>query len=592
MASGKRSAGNYLTDQNWDKEEEDGESEEPGTFKSASQDVLSQRKFKSAKRRTTAVGNDDEKKPSPFAAFAGFGGGASLGGGSGFTFGASKPTDAAAKPSSGLFSFGAKTDTAASTGFSFGAKPAQDSTATSGFSFGATKPAATEASGFSFGATKPAVAAEASGFSFGATKPAASESTVPTFGVSKSDSSTAAPLFSFKPASSETDSSKDDQKSDAGKPALSSFWSAPATEQKVDFFASRGGSNESTATTVNGTKETAEETPTDSSDAAKPQESTDTAPSEKPLEDVPAVTKQDNVETDKNSTPEVKNSDSKPAKNREAKYYKQLSSLNVSVLNWIKQHVEKNPCIDLSPVFRDYESHLKDIETKYAPTSVAAAAEKSAEPEKPIPAVTNVFKTPDSSSVSPVPASTALPKLPAIFSSTPISNSGPDATSGAPKFGGNIFSPGLFSHLNNPPPAKEAEKTEAEEEDKPPEPERNTVVEDDAFHTIRCKLFYKKGAAYQDMGIAMLYLKPAGENTQLLIRMETTTGNVLLNINVSGETPMSRVGKNNVSIVSVPNPPVFVKPADGDNSLPLTYLIRVKGTTEADTLLEKLKAGK
>ena len=94
------------------------------------------------------------------------------------------------------------------------------------------------------------------------------------------------------------------------------------------------------------------------------------------------------------------------------------------------------------------------------------------------------------------------------------------------------------------------------------------------------------------MGIAMLYLKPAGENTQLLIRMETTTGNVLLNINVSGETPMSRVGKNNVSIVSVPNPPVFVKPADGDNSLPLTYLIRVKGTTEADTLLEKLKAGK
>lgn len=87
----------------------------------------------------------------------------------------------------------------------------------------------------------------------------------------------------------------------------------------------------------------------------------------------------------------------------------------------------------------------------------------------------------------------------------------------------------------------------------------------------------------------MLYLKPCGEKTQLLIRMETTTGKVLLNINLAEDMPISRSGKNNVMLVSVPNPPVFTKPADGDNSIPCTYLIRVKGTTEADELLSKMK---
>ena len=88
----------------------------------------------------------------------------------------------------------------------------------------------------------------------------------------------------------------------------------------------------------------------------------------------------------------------------------------------------------------------------------------------------------------------------------------------------------------------------------------------------------------------MLYLKPNGEKTQLLIRMETATGKILLNVSISSELPISRSGKNNVMLVSIPNPPVYSKPADGDNTLPCTYLIRVKDTLEADTLLSKLKA--
>ena len=118
-----------------------------------------------------------------------------------------------------------------------------------------------------------------------------------------------------------------------------------------------------------------------------------------------------------------------------------------------------------------------------------------------------------------------------------------------------------------------------------------SVVENDAFHQIRCKLFFKKGSEWKELGIGMLYLKPGSDENkiQLLVRMETTTGKVLLNVTVTNDTPTSRSGKNNVMVVTIPNPPVFTKKADGDNSLPCTYLIRVKGTSEADELFGKLK---
>ena len=46
-------------------------------------------------------------------------------------------------------------------------------------------------------------------------------------------------------------------------------------------------------------------------------------------------------------------------------YLQQLRSLNVSVSEWIGQHVTNDPHVDLTPIFRDYESHLRSIDTKY-----------------------------------------------------------------------------------------------------------------------------------------------------------------------------------------------------------------------------------
>lgn len=52
------------------------------------------------------------------------------------------------------------------------------------------------------------------------------------------------------------------------------------------------------------------------------------------------------------------NSDGSPS------YLEQIKSLNQSFINWIQSHVTSNPYIDLTPVFRDYEKHMKDIDSK------------------------------------------------------------------------------------------------------------------------------------------------------------------------------------------------------------------------------------
>uniref|UniRef100_A0A0B7A2H5 RanBD1 domain-containing protein n=1 Tax=Arion vulgaris TaxID=1028688 RepID=A0A0B7A2H5_9EUPU len=53
-----------------------------------------------------------------------------------------------------------------------------------------------------------------------------------------------------------------------------------------------------------------------------------------------------------------------------------LKSLNESVLAWIKQHVDSNPYIILTPVFKDYEKYLDVIQTKKFPTSGTSSSSR------------------------------------------------------------------------------------------------------------------------------------------------------------------------------------------------------------------------
>lgn len=67
--------------------------------------------------------------------------------------------------------------------------------------------------------------------------------------------------------------------------------------------------------------------------------------------------------TEVNGTPEKKGVEKKKENDSEqATYMSSLRSLNESVLAWIKQHVEKNPYCILTPIFTDYEKHIKTIE--------------------------------------------------------------------------------------------------------------------------------------------------------------------------------------------------------------------------------------
>lgn len=118
------------------------------------------------------------------------------------------------------------------------------------------------------------------------------------------------------------------------------------------------------------------------------------------------------------------------------------------------------------------------------------------------------------------------------------------------------------------------------------------VAEEGAFHSVRCKLFYKRESDWVELGLGMMNLKKLEEKTQVLVRNDTTLGKILLNIYLAENTPISRSGKNNVILMSIPNPPLFSKDSEGDNSKPATYLIRVKTAQDADELHTQLNANK
>lgn len=117
-----------------------------------------------------------------------------------------------------------------------------------------------------------------------------------------------------------------------------------------------------------------------------------------------------------------------------------------------------------------------------------------------------------------------------------------------------------------------------------------STPEEDAFYSTRCKLFFKRDNDWSELGVGMLSLKNVGEKIQVIVRNDTALSKIILNVFVTEETPTSRSGKNNVLLMSVPNPPVFGK--DGDNTKPVSYLIRVKTAENADELQQHLRTAK
>jgi nuclear pore complex protein Nup50 len=146
---------------------------------------------------------------------------------------------------------------------------------------------------------------------------------------------------------------------------------------------------------------------------------------------------------------------------------------------------------------------------------------------------------------------------------------------------------GGFSGKINEETDKPEENDDAEYQ--PPEPESAPVEEKDAFFTIKCKLFFMSGKDYRERSVGMLYLIRLNTGkTQLLIRSDTSLGKVLLNVVIADSMLCTRTGKNNVSLVCVPNPSDPKIYGSADANTPVTFLIRVKTAEDADELLEKM----
>lgn len=290
-----------------------------------------------------------------------------------------------------------------------------------------------------------------------------------------------------------------------------------------------------------------------------------------------------------------------------------LKALNEGVVKWVKQHLDTNPHVNLSPVFDDYKKHFDELTKKYPSSGEgegdAAAAEteeaskdevnekenQPVAPKTPFSFTSSVSSTSEKSVFGGSSASTdkkiglGSPVKP-TFSFGAFEKKAPEKSLFGSSTGtSSIF--GSFSSTTTTTTAGSTAKDDTEADpnepsDEPPKVEVNEVKEDDAIYEKKCKLFYMKDGGYVEKGVGTLFLKPAGEKTQLLIRALTNLGNILLNIILNPTIPTARAGKNGVIIACIPNPPIST--SSTASSEPVKMLIRVKTAEDADALNEKI----
>ncbi|XP_034946745.1 nuclear pore complex protein Nup50 [Chelonus insularis] len=322
-----------------------------------------------------------------------------------------------------------------------------------------------------------------------------------------------------------------------------------------------------------------------------------------------------------------------------SEYFSKLKGLNESVTEWIKTHVSSNPFCILTPIFRDYERYLKEIESQYGQDKSATSSTTNVdkvEESKNSTITPSVKPLSSSETIKKSPTSNNATSLPSIFSNTNknifqgISASGEDnpflksnpvdrtqkseenktesksltfpQTSGttAPtfSFGSNSYTSSsagfCFARgtvmFGNSATAQESEASKGDSEDKdeddePPKVEIKPITEEGAVYEKRCKVFFKKDQGFSDRGIGVLFLKPTPTGkTQLIVRAETSLGNLLINTLLTESVPTKRANKNTVMIMCLPLP--------DSEPPPTSIFLRVKSSEDADSLLEALEKNK
>jgi len=316
-----------------------------------------------------------------------------------------------------------------------------------------------------------------------------------------------------------------------------------------------------------------------------------------------------------------------------------LSALNKQFFEWIDKHLKKNPYILISPCIRDYEKHLAQLTKEYADKkdevkeNINRTAKDAEKEDTPI--IKSVEKIPAPkgllSGIFGNPSGTTKPETanftfgngsqPFTFgqekkkdSTAGSESSSTTSASGGFSFGnqsgaassgfsfggssavgstfgsGSMFGQAAAAAIQAKKESDNAE-TEENEDDQPPKVEVKQVIEDDAIHSVRCKLFYKKDKEFAEKGLGMLYLKKVDAHeeegnakTQLLVRADTNLGNILLNILLNKQ--MNLVKRNNcIQFVCIPNPEIPGVTAGS----PVSMLVKVKNADQANILEDELK---
>ncbi|KAK7817587.1 hypothetical protein U0070_024497 [Myodes glareolus] len=281
-------------------------------------------------------------------------------------------------------------------------------------------------------------------------------------------------------------------------------------------------------------------------------------------------------------------------------YHRQLTGLNCSVRDWIVKHVDANPFCDLTPVFKQYEKYLVAIE-KQLHSSCGCFSER--EPNRGW-----VGMQPPSQNDAVELQAESVTSEKAEFIAENKADPYQGATSASCNFGKNTESPvwgslssgpmngvssstrsssviGKGTTQRKPASAKESPEQSCSEEckskwDEPPKTVLTEAKEEGVFYSKKCRLFYKKDNEFKEKGVGLLHLKAtANEKTRLLVQ-DSKSGNILLNILIPPNMPCTRMGKNNVLLVCVPDPPLDKKNVTTE----ATVLIRVKTSKDADEL--------
>ncbi|KAF5282034.1 hypothetical protein FQA39_LY00558 [Lamprigera yunnana] len=251
-------------------------------------------------------------------------------------------------------------------------------------------------------------------------------------------------------------------------------------------------------------------------------------------------------------------------------YLAKIKGLNQSVSKWIQKHVDVNPFLNLTPIFRDYEKYLEDIESlkthgdSHKIKNVTCTIIKPAEGSTTLKS-TFAFGKPHEQSQS---------SLNLVNSNLEQS----EDTSGF-KFGSSSTKRFTFTGV----PEKIVDE---EDEDEPPKVEFTPVMEDGHIYSVRCKVFVKQYDTFGDRGVGNLFLKPVpdSDKIQLIVRADTNLGNLTCNFILSKSIPIQRLGQKDVMLVCLPTPEH--KPP------PVPVLFRVKSSEEADALLKTLEKHK